>query len=395
MAIDNPAAVPEIDGPKFQIITKAIAQAPAGEDGRRRFRATASSTVIDRSGDEIELAALQKAAEQFRQGITIYMNHDFKNVESAFGLTDGAQLIQRGNDPKSGAPIWDLDIEGVVNVPNPRAVQLADSIDGGYAKFGASITAYVRKHARHPKTGGLKIADVDVVEASIVGVPDNQRSWAQKAAIAIKSFGVDREQIEEDLADLETGEIIQKADTQESITADVDGDEVISKEAEVPESESAEAPEGLDEESHETGDQAATEEVAAESTEGGQESETETPETAPADEEQADTPEMEKAASFKPEEVAELVKQTGVLVKEIGRLREENATLRAQNAAQDQVTMAVQQEAVLAKQVIDNVMKQPLRAKTAGYVEEFKQTSTLWAPDVADFLTKRSKLNHE
>ncbi len=181
---------------------------------------------------------------------------------------------------------------------------------------------------------------------------------------------------------------------QTSITVDDDGYEIISKEAEVPESESAEAPEGLDEESHETGDQAATEEVVAESTEGGQESEPETPETAPADEEQADPP-VEKAASFKPEEVAELVKQTGVLVKEIGRLRDVIAEKDAQIEKVEQASMAVQQEAVLAKQVIDTVMQQPLRAKTAGYVEEFKQTSTLWAPDVADFLTKRSKLNHE
>lgn len=371
MTLEAPASASDIRGPKFNIITKAIQSAPTGDDGRRRFRATASSTVVDRSGDEIDVAALQKAAEQFRQGITIYMDHDFKHVESAFGLTDHAELIQRGNDPKSGAPIWDLDVSGVVNTPNPRAVQLADSIDGGFAKFGTSITAYVRKHRRHPETGGMKIAEIDVVEASIVGVPDNQRSWAQKAALAIKSFNFPTEDEEETIVTKELDDTAHE--TAETVEAAAETTE-------------ATTPATADE----TGDQAA-EEQAAESTTGVQESASETPETTPEDEETEADPLEVKAAGFSPEDVAELVKQSGLLVTEIGRLREENAQLRDDIEAQKQASVAVSKEVDLATQVIGEVMKLPLRSKTAGYVGDFTSTHKLFAPDIAEYLDKRER----
>lgn len=379
MTLEAPASVSDIRGPKFSIITKAIQSAPAGDDGRRRFRATASSTVVDRSGDEIDVGALQKAAEQFRQGITIYMDHDFKHVESAFGLTDQADLIQRGNDPKTGAPIWDLDVSGVVNTPNPRAVQLADSIDGGFAKFGTSITAYVRKHRRHPETGGMKIAEIDVVEASIVGVPDNQRSWAQKAALAIKSFNFQNEDDEETIV------------TKELDTTDHETAETATTEAEAETTEATtETPETTASTADETGDQAA-EEQAAESTTGVQESVVETPETTPEDEETEADPLEVKAAGFSPEDVAELVKQSGLLVSEIGRLREENARLAGEIETSREAKEAVSKEVDLATQVIGEVMKMPLRSKTAGYIGDFTKTHSLFDPDIADYLNKRER----
>lgn len=189
------------EGPKFRILTKAFAPTPPTEgDGKRRFRLTLSSTIVDRSGDEIEMSALQKMADQFREGRTIFMDHKRTDVvDAAFGLSDSAELIQRGFDPKTNAPIWDLDVGGVVNTPNPRAVQLADSIDGGFVRLGASVTAIVRKHQAKP-TRGMKIADVDVLEGSVVGVGDNPRAWAHKAAVAVKSYGGNPED-EEDIVD--------------------------------------------------------------------------------------------------------------------------------------------------------------------------------------------------
>lgn len=199
MALDTPAVnAPDTRGPRFEILATKSMSFNTGDDGRRRFHLTASSTIEDRAGDEITRDALEKAAGAFRNGITIYMNHDFKDVFSAFGLTDNATVVQRGFDEKSGMPIYDLDVEGVVNVPNPKAVQLADSIDGGYAKFGASITAWVRKHAKK-RNGGMLISELEPIEASVVGVAENQRSWAHKAAVAVKSFYADKEAIMGDL----------------------------------------------------------------------------------------------------------------------------------------------------------------------------------------------------
>ena len=480
-------------GPTFSIITKAISGGST-DDGRRRFRMTASSTIKDRDGDEIELGALQKMAEKFRQGVTIFMDHDFKHVESAYGLTDSAEIVQRGVE-KDGTPIWDLDIAGDVNVPNPRALQLADSIDGGYVKLGASITAQVRKHARKPD-GGLKITDVDLWEASIVGVASNTRSWAHKAAVAIKAFGLE---IDDD------GDVVQKAEMgakqrnsldesqfacpekrkypihdkahvraalsrigdpsndqcgrdkiiaaarrmgigehskqlddaglvswaarefpADGITAGEDGEEVfiVSKEAEI-ESEEApvEATEPTDEPAVEETEAEPEEEVqkaagkcptcgmdkdapgcedgyhsraeksaSEESTTGVQESDPETPETAPTDESETDT-QVEKVASYSPEDVAELVKQAAALVKEVDRLREENKSLQAQIIKQAELTTAVSTEVELAKQVIGEVMKKPLTSKTASFVGDFVKAHDLFDPDVRDYLNKRGALN--
>lgn len=186
MPDDTPAVAPEY--PSFEIISKQIQPAERGPDGRRRFHLTASSTIEDRAGDEITLQALQKAAKAFNDGITIFIDHKFKQTDYAYGLTDKAEVIQRGMDEKTGKPIYDLDVYGVVNTHNPRAVRLADAIDDGMVKLGASITAFVRKHARKPN-GGMRIDEIEPLEASVVGIAENQRSWAHKASLAVKNFG--------------------------------------------------------------------------------------------------------------------------------------------------------------------------------------------------------------
>ena len=71
-------ALSDLNAPQFSIITKALGPATEGTDGRRRFHATASSTIIDRAGHQISLPAIQKMADKFREGITIFMDH--KNV---------------------------------------------------------------------------------------------------------------------------------------------------------------------------------------------------------------------------------------------------------------------------------------------------------------------------
>lgn len=397
MSLD-PAAMASQDvvGPKFTIITKALAGAMS-EDGRRRFKMTASSTIVDMAGDEIEMTALEKMAAQFREGRTIFMNHEWKNVDSAFGLTDSAEIIQRGFDPKTNKPIFDLDIGGVVNTPNPRAVQLADSIDGGFVKLGASVTAIVRKHRRNA-VGGMNVSDVEVIEASVVGVPENQRSWAQKAAVAIKGFG--------HVADFD-----YENDEEETVS-----DEVIEKGMDAPQepSESAEPVEGANDD-NETTEDAATAESAAPATEpgsdesvnpDGQESDPpETPETASEDdsaEADADTPTVEKA--YDPGEVKELVGHTARMATEIGRLKEvviqKDATieaLTAKVAEYEGEAGAITSEVDQAAKVIEKVLQMPLRPRAQAVVEGFAEGSELFAayPGISEYLTKRRHLSHE
>lgn len=384
MVLDTAAAkttLHDIVGPKFNIVTKALSGGVDG-DGKRRFRATASSTITDLAGDEITLPALEKMAQKFRQGVTIFMDHDYQHVDSAYGLTDGAEIIQRGVDG-TGTPVWDLDISGVVNTPNPRAVQLADSIDGGYVKLGASVTAFVREHSRK-KQGGMVISNMDVIEASIVGVPENQRSWAQKAALAIKSFHKD----EEDTEEMIVTKAIDETHSTDSVETPEETTEVIPEETAAEATETTEAVAETDE----TGDEA-VEESTADSTTGVQESAEETPETTPSGEEtETDTPDLEKVASFAPEDVVELVKQTGLMAAEIGRLRTENAALQAKIETQEQANEAVSKEVDLATQVIGEVMKLPLRSKTAGFVGDFTSTHKLFDPDVAEYLSKRERI---
>lgn len=395
MAIDTPAVktTPDLRGPSFSIISKEITVAD-GEDGRRRFRLVASSSIEDKVGDEIEVPALQKAAAEFRDGVTIFMDHDFKHVESAFGVTDSASVMPTGVlDPGTGKPVYDLVIEGLVNTPNPRAKQLSDSIDQGVVKLGASLTAFVTKHARKAGGRGMLIKDISVVEASVVGVAENQRSWALKAALAVKSFHKPDWLVEEELlmskdAEIETEgpvtEPEEPADAAEHETEDLTPEPAISDApTETPETVAGEA---------------AEEDV--ESPEGGQASDAadapETPETAPDVADTADDLSVEKAASVVTNaEVKELLAFVTKASAEIGRLREENATLISKVASLEAAGGDIATEVEQARSVISKVLELPLRSQTAGFVEDFKATHPMFAPEVQDYLTKRSKLSHE
>lgn len=396
------SAADELRGPKFNIITKALA-AGTDPEGKRRFRATASSTIVDLKGDEIQLPALQKLAEQFRQGVGVFMDHD-RSTGSAFGVTDGAEIVQRGMDA-AGTPVWDLDITGIVNTPNPRAAQLADSIDGGYVKLGASVTAFVRKHLRNPKSGGMLISDLDAIEVSIVGVPENQRSWTQKAVMAVKSFYKNEEEspVDQDETNVEA----TAAETPDDAGAEPAGAldtpaapeaaPVVTKQLDTtgaqPDDTGTPA---ADEAAESNSDQASAEESGSEpETPSG-----ETPASTP-DAEGADTPVTEKA--FEPGEVAELLGHVSKLVEALGERDQvivqkdaDIAALQTKIAQYEADAGSITEEVDAAKQVIEKVLAMPLRSQTAGYVEKGLTPGSLFArvsPDIADYLNKRSKLN--
>jgi chemotaxis protein histidine kinase CheA len=227
----------------------------------------------------------------------------------------------------------------------------------------------------------MKISDIDVIEASIVGVPENQRSWAKSAALAVKSFGYAPETEEETpVADTKTpveatGTELPDDAGAEPATTETGTDAAPEAAAATPDVQ-------------ESAEESATDETAVETPAG------ETPETA-SDEstsESADPPTVEKAYSV--EDVRELVGHVKTLVTEIGRLREENAELVAKQASFVAEAGALTTEVDEAKQVITKVLGMPLRPRTAGYVEDFANRHSLFAPEIAEYLDKRSKLSN-
>jgi flagellin-like hook-associated protein FlgL len=203
------------------------------------LRTTASSTIRDLVGDEILPVAIEKMADQARQNMTIFLNHSYQVPEDVLGSVKDAQIIQRGSD-EEGNPIIDLDFDVSVEDANPRAVQTWEAIDNG-TKLGTSIGAQVR-HATKKKGGGMVIDDILLLEASIVGIPANPRSWVQSAIKSIKSLDdvtpvVEEETIVDD--EIITAEIepekTDEVEVEETVEAEVettkDADDTVDVEA--------------------------------------------------------------------------------------------------------------------------------------------------------------------
>jgi hypothetical protein len=178
--------LPALKPGEFRFVTNGlqIQMEPAGEDakGRRRFKAIASSTEKDLRGDEMQMSAMQDMVTSFKRGLNVFMDHNH-TAENVFGRTDTAEIRDSGQvDPRNGARIWDLHVAGAVNEPNKKAMELADSIDGGYVSFGTSIGAFVTKFDKKRDGPGRIIEHVDCKELSVVGLPMNQRAWTYKSA---------------------------------------------------------------------------------------------------------------------------------------------------------------------------------------------------------------------
>lgn len=189
---------------------------PAGK--RRMLRTTASSTIRDLVGDEITPSAIDKMAEQARDNMTIWLNHSYQVPEDMLGSVRDAQVIQRGVD-EEGNPIIDLDLDVSLEEANPRALQTWDAISNG-TKLGTSIGAQV-KHATKRKGGGMIIDDIHLLEASIVGIPANPRSWVQSAMKSIKTLDDASPVVEEEV-------VVED----EIITADIEPEKTDAVEAE-------------------------------------------------------------------------------------------------------------------------------------------------------------------
>lgn len=173
----------------FKIYTNALKAYES--DGELFVSGTTSSTIRDLHGDEMSLDALKSMAETARQNMTVFLNHNYNVPEDLFGSATDAQIVKR-YDHETNQEVYDLDlnIRVVQEDENPEAMRAYRAIKRG-VKLGLSIGARVekarRKSAEGDKPESIVIEKVRLLEASVVGIPANQRSYLQNAIKSLKS----------------------------------------------------------------------------------------------------------------------------------------------------------------------------------------------------------------
>lgn len=183
----------------FKIYTNAL-KAYESENGERYVTGTTSSTIRDLHGDEMSLDALKTMAETARQNMTVFLNHNYNVPEDLFGSATDAQIVRR-YDSETNEEVYDLDLNiRVVNEDeNPEALRAYRAIKRG-VKLGLSIGARVEKARRKAAEGdrpeSILIEKVRLLEASVVGIPANQRSYLQNAVKSLRSGSVDINELE-------------------------------------------------------------------------------------------------------------------------------------------------------------------------------------------------------
>lgn len=176
-----------------------------GAEGQKVLHCTASSTIEDLHGDTMTEDCVRDMAQQAkgadgRHPMTIFRNHRYVVPDDVFGKTIAAQVLTRSTDKETGLPVWDMDLDIKVAGTNTKAIETWDLIKKDEVTLGVSIGGYILDYEFKDKDagfwGGLNIKKMFLAEASIVGIPANQRSWVQNSVIAIgKSLGHPEKQI--------------------------------------------------------------------------------------------------------------------------------------------------------------------------------------------------------
>lgn len=176
--------------PDFKIFTGTMKAYEKPDDTRKYLRCTASSTIEDLHGDRMTEDCVMGMAPQAKaKGMTIFLNHKYEWPEDIFGKTIDATIVSRSKD-ENGKAIYDLDLEIQLNEANHRAVESYAAIKEQGIKAGVSIGAMIEDWSFIDDDqgfyGGININAIDLLEASVVGIPANQRSWVVNA---LKSLG--------------------------------------------------------------------------------------------------------------------------------------------------------------------------------------------------------------
>ena len=174
----------------FKLFTGTL-KAYETESGDRFVSGTTSSTIRDLHGDAMAMSALKSMEETAKQNMTVFLNHNYNVPEDLFGSATDARIVKR-MDEETGEEVYDLDIDVKVcpEDENPQAMQAYRAIKRG-VKLGLSIGARV-EHAdkkRDDKSGidTYVINKVRLLEASVVGIPANQRSYLHNAVKSLRT----------------------------------------------------------------------------------------------------------------------------------------------------------------------------------------------------------------
>jgi len=174
----------------FKVYTNAL-KAYEAPDGELYVTGTTSSTIRDLHGDEMTLNAIRTMADTAKQNMTIFLNHNYNVPEDLFGSVTDARVVKRF-DAETSQEVYDLDIDVLVckEDENPEAMRAYKAIKRG-VKLGLSIGARVDRVSKKKdnKTGEdtYVIDSVKLMEASVVGIPANQRSYLQNAVKSLKA----------------------------------------------------------------------------------------------------------------------------------------------------------------------------------------------------------------
>jgi hypothetical protein len=197
-----------MSAPMFKVFTGVMEPYTASVNGveRKFIKTTASSSVTDRKGHEFDVKALKKMG-QVAKGMTIFLNHEYRVPEDLFGTVTDASSKHIGFDGEQNA-VWDLDLDVMINDANPRATQAWQAYEQG-VRMGVSVGVIIKSWEKSKKDPEIKrITDVDFVEASIVGIPANPRTWVQGAVKSINAYSA-----AEDEGVLETLDIIEQSES--------------------------------------------------------------------------------------------------------------------------------------------------------------------------------------
>ena len=203
----------------FKLYTNAL-KAYEAENGDLRVRGTTSSTIVDMHGDEMTLAALRSMEETAKQNMTVFLNHNYNVPDDLFGSVTDATIVKRF-DRETNQDVYDLDIDVRVvgEDENPLAMKTYRAIKRG-VKLGLSIGARVEKVGKRKGEDGKEsyvIDNVRLLEASVVGIPANQRSYLQSALKSLRSpetkadgarFGAEEKSETEVTSKAEAGSVI-------------------------------------------------------------------------------------------------------------------------------------------------------------------------------------------
>jgi hypothetical protein len=200
-AIAATALQPQPELPLTIKFITGVMKAAVSTAGRKTLHATASSSIEDLHGDTILEEAIRDMAGQIKaKAMNIFLNHRYVVPEDVFGTTYAAQVLSRATET-DGSSIWDLDIDVALAESNPRVGKTWELIKEDEVKLGVSIGAQIIEWEYKDKDagfwGGLIIKRLKLLEASIVGIPANQRSWVQNSIMVIgKDLGIPRIELE-------------------------------------------------------------------------------------------------------------------------------------------------------------------------------------------------------